>query len=228
MANKSLDVLSTISIEDFIESKYNKKAYLIVLIGLDGVGKSTQIKYIQDIITKNNYSVFTPINESLKPYKALFEKISLEAGYDNRLDLLGLETDQLLISLIKWNSMVKIANALDKENTFIVMDRYTYCFIASAKCRGAKNESLINRMFEFFPKPDLTLFLDVPPKEAFNRINKRGTDSMELSFLEKHYSAYMDLQEAKNFEFIDGTKSIEEVRLEIYKRINLYFPFIKI
>jgi len=75
--------------------------------------------------------------------------------------------------------------------------------------------------------PDLTIFLDVTPQVGFSRRN--GSDKIDRldlqqkDFYDRVYRGYKEIirKDRKRFMVIDSTKSIDEVKIVIWKNVIL-------
>ena len=86
----------------------------------------------------------------------------------------------------------------------------------------------LERLNEKFPDPDVTIFLDVPPKECLRRIHV-GRPLSELfeteKKLKKVYATYKKLlQDAKykNVHSVNGSRPADEVAKDIAEIIEKY------
>jgi len=196
----------------------------VVIEGLDGAGKSTQIsllkKYLEVSNKKSEYIHFPTYNsEVFGELIARFLK-----GEFGTID----KVDPYLVALIfagdRYNMAQTINNWLKDGNT-VINDRYVYSNIAF-QCAKLENDIekqklfnwILNLEFNYFkiPKPDLSIFLDVP--FAFTKISlqkdREGNDR-------KYLDGQTDIHEADlNFQ-----KAVREVYL---KAVEADENFIKI
>ena len=143
---------------------------LLVIEGVDGAGKSTQIKLLKDFFSKKGYKCeYLHFPRTETPYfgELITRFLRCEFGSLN-------DVDQYLIAMLyagdRKDASMMINNWLS-EGKIVLLDRYVYSNIAY-QC-GKLNEIpaqnklmnwILSLEFTHFaiPKPDLNVFLDVP------------------------------------------------------------------
>jgi dTMP kinase len=143
---------------------------LFVIEGLDGAGKSTQIKLLRDFFLKLGYNCeYLHFPRTDTPYFGELITRFLRGEFGSINDV-----DPYLVAMLyagdRKDASEMIAGWL-KSGNIVILDRYTYSNIAyqCAKLPEGKKQSelmkwILNLEFEHFaiPKPDLNIFLDVP------------------------------------------------------------------
>lgn len=143
---------------------------LFVIEGLDGAGKSTQIKLLRDFFLKQGYDCeYLHFPRTETPYFGELIARFLRGEFGSIGDV-----DPYLVAMLyagdRKDASELISNWLKKGN-IVILDRYTYSNIAyqCAKLRDTKEQiKLMNWILELefvhfaIPKPDLNIFLDVP------------------------------------------------------------------
>jgi len=192
------------------EIKYKMK--LFVIEGVDGAGKSTQIKMLSDFFIKKGYSceyLHFPRTES--PYFGELIARFLRGEFGT-LD----EVNPYLVAMLyagdRKDASDKITNWL-KKGKIVILDRYTYSNIAyqCAKLDNKKEQDELMKWilaleFEHFsiPKPDLNIFLDVP-----------------FSFTEKKLSK---TRTGNDRSYLNGNRDIHEESLTFQRKVrDIYF-----
>ena len=111
----------------------------------------------------------------------------------------------------------------------MVIDRYidsSFAYQAYARGLGMDFISKINTFAIENCMPDLTIFLDISPKKAFERKGGEDKDDrLEQSgrdFHERVYEGYLSLSKIykERFVKIDSMRSIEEIHSDIIDSIN--------
>lgn len=180
----------------------------IVIEGLDGSGKSTQIKLLLnhfiDIGLKYEFIHF-PTKDS--PFFGDLVSKFLRGEFGNLH-----EVNPYLVALLfagdQYNLSEKIRNSL-KQGKFVICDRYVYSNVAyqCAKIENLKESYklfkwILALQYDYFkiPKPDLSIFLDVP-----------------FSFTQKKL---IEPREGECREYLNGKKDIHESDLDFQKRVK--------
>ena len=151
---------------------------LIVVEGIDGSGKSTQIALLNRWLAAQGYRVFfTEWNSS-----ALVRR-SMRRG--KKKDLLTPTTFSLLHAVDFADRLTyRIAPPL-QAGMIVLADRYVYTAFARDVARGV-HPSWVRAVYNFAPRPDLTLYFRVPIEVALERLL---TGRAKL----KYHEAGMDL-----------------------------------
>ena len=109
------------------------------------------------------------------------------------------------------------------------MDRYAVCQYASLRAHGARPaaERRARLAYRLFPKPDITFLLAVDPAIAYTRIETRGYDHEEMSYLRAATAAYRSLPEYGDFVVIDANGTPAEVNAAIHAYLPEPAPAIR-
>jgi dTMP kinase len=143
---------------------------LFVIEGVDGAGKSTQIKLLKEYFFKNGYNCeYLHFPRTEAPYfgELIARFLRGEFGSLN-------EVDPYIVALIYAEDRKDAAETIGewlKEGKIVLLDRYTYSNIAyqCAKISELSAQEkllkwILSLEFDHFgiPRPDLNIFLDVP------------------------------------------------------------------
>jgi dTMP kinase len=151
---------------------------LIIVEGIDGSGKSTQISLLHRWLLAQGHKVFfTEWNSS-----ALVRR-SLRRG--KKKDLLTPTTFSVLHAVDFADRLTfKIIPPL-KAGMTVLADRYVYTAFGRDVARGVDNE-WVRALYSFAPKPDLAIYFRVPIEVSLQRILSGRTKL-------KYHEAGMDL-----------------------------------
>lgn len=219
----------------------------VVIEGLDGSGKSTQIQLIRDYFSRENisYQYLHFPRTSVEPFGGLVAAF-LRGDFGN----IG-EVHPRLVSLLyamdRFDAKPLLENWID-QNTLILADRYVYSNIAfqCAKIydpvlRKELSDWIWQLEFEYFkiPKPHLSLYLDVPFSFITGNLTRQrnGTDrdylagkidihEEDLEFQQKVHDAYR-WQVQSHTDFIPVNCSLSDSKVkspgEIFSEILSLF-----
>jgi dTMP kinase len=185
---------------------------LFVIEGVDGAGKSTQIKMLRDFFSNKGYSCeYLHFPRTETPYfgELIARFLRGEFGSLN-------EVDPYLVAMLYAGDRKDASDTIRKwlkEGKVVLLDRYTYSNIAyqCAKFNDTKSQSelmkwILELEFNHFaiPRPDLNIFLDVP-----------------FTFTEKKLS---NSRIGDDRSYLNGTRDIHEESLIFQKNVrDIYF-----
>ncbi len=191
----------------------------ITLEGVEGAGKSTQLKKIGKYLKDKEIEALllrepggTPLGEALR--KILLKEKDLKIDSKTETILMMASRRELLIQ--------KIFPAL-KENKIVLCDRFIDSTIAYQGYGRGVEEEWIRKIFDlicfnFYPK--LTIFLDIDISKSFERLKKKKRDRFEGEDLEFHKRVQKGFRElAKKEKERIVTINGEGKKDEIFERI---------
>lgn len=154
---------------------------LIIVEGIDGSGKSTQLAILKNLLEANGFAVdLTEWNSSLA-IRPLNKKVKAQREVAN---FVHPRTFHMTHAADMADRYMKLVAGSLKAGKIVLCDRYMYTDIARSVARGA-DEKYIRKVYKFLPKPDLAFYFRVPTEIAV----KRATGRADLKF----YEAGMDL-----------------------------------
>ena len=197
------------------------KGKFIVLEGIDGSGKSTQIlKIAYNILGKSKYNHILLTRE---PYKK--EEIRAILREDSDPYSQAKKLAELFVQDRKEHAKEFIIPNLEK-GIHVISDRYKLSTIAYQSAQGIPVQELID-MHANLPIPDITIIVDLPAERAAERMSRDNRNEhkfeADVQFQEKTRQNYLKLQKVLSNEkirIVDGTKSIEELTKDIIKIID--------
>lgn len=202
-----------------------RKGKFITFEGCDGCGKSTQLKLLSEYLTSNGIPhVFTREPGGGKISEAIRE-ILLNGKNSEMTD----ECEALLYAASRAQHLRdRVQPALEKGE-LVICDRYvdsSFAYQAYARGLGMEFVQKINHFALEQFSPDVTLFIDLTPEEAFAR--KHGAeenDRMEqagMSFHRRVYEGYKAVEKEypNRVVCLNGRKTPQEIFQDVIKTLQ--------
>ena len=194
----------------------------ITLEGIEGVGKTTNIEFLRELLEKKGINALVTREPGGTPLAEDVRKVLLETR-DESMDPI---TESLLIFAARSQHVSTVIQPALNAGRWVLCDRYTDATYAyQGGGRGVALETL-ERLAEFAQGslwPDLTIYLDAPVDQALARIANRQPDRFETEdseFFARVRARYLAIAESEErMVLIDATQSIEAVRLRLVSAI---------
>ena len=213
-----------------MENKNNRipdgRGRFIALEGIDGSGKSTQIKYLSERLKEQGILHYTTMEPTDSPIGSLIHQIMTgRIKTDNKVIAALFAADRLDHLL---NDVNGILHKIE-EGVTVITDRYYFSSYAYHSV-DMPMEWVIqaNEQSAHILKPTVTVFVDVDPDTALERIaqNRFQQELFEkksrlVQVREKYMEAFERLKDTENVVFVDGNQPPEKVAQEIWKEIKL-------
>jgi dTMP kinase len=146
---------------------------LIVFEGIDGSGKTTQLKRAANWLTKAGYRVVALLEPTYGPHGRRLRESA-------RTGRLSPEAERDLFVLDRrWDVETNIQPAL-AAGKVVLLDRYYFSSIAYQGARGLDPADIRARSEAIAPPPDLVLLFDLDPETAIQRIEKSRGETPNL------------------------------------------------
>lgn len=200
------------------------KPLFISFEGIDGCGKTTQVKMLMERLSKHQIESClvrepggTKISEEIR-------KILLK----NRDDKMSSRTEALLMTASRAQLTKDIIIPQLDSGKWVVADRFKDSTLAyQGGGRGIDLNILLklNHFATYEKDPDITFFIDLTPDECNKRRRKLNLDRIEndgITFQTNVREQYLKLSNmfSKRFITIDGKNSFDELHRIIWAEIN--------
>lgn len=201
-----------------------KNGLFVVIDGIEGVGKSTQCKLVEEELKRQNYSVVLTQEPFVKPIEKIIRTKDITPV-----------TEYLLFTADRIEHIEKLIKPSLNNGSIVICDRYFYSTIAYQYCgRGlVANKTVlpINDYIEQFLTPDLSIFIDLDTNTSYGRLIKSGRkqDRIEQSgkeFMEKVRYGYLSMHRNQSLfnqtiALLNGDNSREYLTEQILKKIYI-------
>ena len=194
-----------------------RKGLFITVEGVEGAGKSTNIKVIEEFFSewKLDYVLTrepggTQIAEEIRELLLKHHEEQMDAA-----------TELLLIFAARAQHLsTKIRQTL-AEGTWVLCDRFTdatYAYQGAGRGLDVKLISQLERLVQDNLRPDLTVIFDLDPSVGLERARQRGQldriESQKLEFFQRVREGYRNIasREGDRCLLIDASQTRETVR----------------
>jgi dTMP kinase len=181
---------------------------LIVFEGIDGSGKSTQIKLLQDYLKNSNQDFFIHKYPTAKAKKIKdFINFKLE-----------LSEDEAFFEYIQDIASEQKIIEKELENAFVICDRYVISTLAYQSLQAPLDKRIQQAQAFKIRPPDLIFWLDIEPKAALERKLKNKladrfeSDLAKLNKIRQNYSnLYQVRYMTKNWIKLDALEEKKKI-----------------
>jgi dTMP kinase len=211
-----------------INDDHKNGGKFIAFEGIDGSGKSTQIEYLTEKLKKENIYYYTTMEPTDSPIGSLIHQIMTgRVKTDNKVIAALFVADRLDHLLNDLNGL----KAKIDEGITVISDRYYFSSYAYHSV-DMPMEWVIqaNDQCKQILKPTATVFIDVDPDTAIERIAKNRfhqelfeKKSRLVKVREKYFESFEKEKSEENIIIVDGNRSQEEIAKEIWNKISEYF-----
>ena len=201
------------------------KGRFITLEGVEGSGKSTNLEFLCDLLERSNLPFIKTREPGGTDLAEALREIMLSEWTE---EVSGL-TEVLLVFAAREQHLKNVILPKLKSGVWVLSDRFTDATYAyQGEARGI-SVSIIEKLEEWVQvglRPDLTLFLDLPPEQSEARMRGRKKDRMELeglAFFEKVRQGYLErLRDNKQVKVVEASRSLDEVQAELEKHLMAF------
>ena len=192
----------------------------ITLEGIEGVGKSTQLEHVADLIRAAGNSVIctrepggTPLAEDIRDL--------LLTPSDEQVPPSG---ELLLMFAARAVHLENLIRPALLRGDWVVCDRFTdatYAYQGFGRGMARAEIGMLERLVQGELRPDLTILLDTPVEVGLARARKRGEpdrfESEKAQFFERVRCGYLEIAAAEpdRVRVVDAAVPIAEVNLVV-------------
>lgn len=207
---------------------------LITFEGIDGAGKSTQVKKLKKHLTENGHEVLVLREPGGTMVAEKIRDLLLQSKHD--ITPIG---ELLLFSASRAELVQSVILPELERNKVVILDRFYDSTTAyQGYGRGLDLEILheINHISSFGLEPDITFFLDISPEDALIRkfseksiplaFEESELDRMEssgLAFYQRVRKGYLKLVESnERFVLLNAGDAPQEIHTQIIQKLDSF------
>ena len=202
-----------------------KRGRFIVIEGIDGSGKSTQISLLAKKLTEEGRKVYTTAEPTISLTGGMLRDALRGVTQHTTCEIAAM----FLLDRIAHN--VNPVNGIEKflaSGVDVICDRYYYSSLAYQGSETDFDWVLdMNINCPEIRKPDLCIFLDLEPEKCLDRISKNRLvkeiyeETERLERYRKRYFEIFDmLKFTDNIAIIDTARDIEEIAADVYAKVS--------
>ena len=206
---------------------------LITFEGIDGAGKSTQVKKLKKYLVENGREVLTLREPGGTVVAEKIRELLLESKHD--ITPMG---ELLLFSASRAELVQQVILPELEKSKVVILDRFfdsTTAYQGYGRGLDLNMLQKLNDISTFGLQPDLTFFLDISPEDALIRkfsekslpltFENNEMDRMEssgLSFYQRVREGYLKLAiaEKKRFVLFDACSDPDTIHAQITQKVN--------
>jgi dTMP kinase len=200
------------------------RGIFITFEGIDGSGKSTQLRMLASKLRVKGLDVLTTMEPGGTPLGRRLREAFLET--EESVDPLA---EMLLFAADRAQHVRFLIKPKLAEGKIVLSDRYADATYAYQGAGRGFPEEMVSKVIELATEgltPDLTLFFDLPVEQALLRTHSRTAETGEqknrmdketTGFYNRVRDAYLEIarREPERVRVVDANPSVEEIHSEV-------------
>lgn len=193
---------------------------LITVEGIEGVGKSSNLKFIKDYLEASALPVLHTREPGGTPFAEQIRNLLVQVQTEVVLP----ESELLLIFAARAQHVAHVIKPALRQGKWVLCDRFTdasYAYQGGGRGIARRHIEMLETWLVGKLRPDLTLVLDAPVKVALQRARNRAKldrfESETVQFFERARKVYLNraLLRPSRYKVIDASKSPRMVQQQI-------------
>lgn len=200
--------------------KTHQRGRFITLEGIEGVGKSTHVAFIQRYLKQAKHTIVVTREPGGTPVAEALRHVLLKQHEENITEVAEL----LLLFAGRAQHIAHVIQPALSLGEWVICDRFTdatYAYQGGGRGMSVKHIAVLEKWVQGDLQPDCVLLLDAPVKTALKRAKRRGKldriEAEQEDFFQRVRDAY--LARAKQFperyKVIDASAPIVKVQRQI-------------
>jgi dTMP kinase len=204
-----------------------KRGKFITIEGTEGVGKSTNIAFVQRYLAEQGIELLTTREPGGTPLAEQIRGLLLE----NRDEKMDEATELLLVFAARSQHLQSVILPALASGKWVLCDRFTdatYAYQGGGRGLDVKLIEMLEQTIQGDIRPDLTLLLDIDVKVGLARAGRRGAldrfENEQMAFFEKVRGAYLALAKAspERYALVDASQSLEVVQEQVQQALSQF------
>ncbi len=204
-----------------------KPGTFITLEGIEGVGKTSNLRFIQELLESSGYDCVVTREPGGTNLGEALRGLLLSHSDDG----MSADAELLMMFAARAEHLAKVIRPALAENRTVLCDRFTeatYAYQGGGRLLDVKKISDLETWVQGDLRPDLTIILDAPVEVGRARAGKRSApDRIEKEkddFFQRVREAYIELanNNPNRICLIDASKTLPEVQQQIQEKLVDY------
>jgi dTMP kinase len=205
-----------------------KRGRFITLEGGEGVGKSTNLQYIQQLLLEQQLDVVVTREPGGTELAEKIRQLLLETHAETITE----KAELLLVFAARAQHIQHVILPALQQGRWVLSDRFTdatYAYQGGGRGMDTQTIAWLESSVQGDLRPDLTLLLDAPLDIGMSRAQQRGKldrfESEQRDFFERVRQAYLKRagQDQQRYKIIDAGLRLNEVQLQIKQALDGLF-----
>lgn len=199
----------------------------ITFEGIDGSGKSTQIKLLEQYLTSSHIEYISVREPGGTEFSELIRSILLDSTHS-----INPISELMLFEAARADLVEKVIKPALEKGKIVITDRFydsTTAYQGYGRQLKIDYVYICNELAVGKCKPDITFLLNLPINIAKERINHLQPDRMEqssLDFFQRVYEGFLEIakKNPERIAIIDSNKDKNDTFIEIKTILQKKFP----
>jgi dTMP kinase len=205
-----------------------KRGRFITLEGGEGVGKSTNLQYIQQLLLEQQIDVVVTREPGGTELAEKIRQLLLEKHEESITE----KAELLLVFAARAQHIQHVILPALQQGRWVLSDRFTdatYAYQGGGRAMDMQTIAWLENTVQGDLRPDLTLLLDASLDVGMSRAQQRGKldrfESEQRDFFERVRQAYLKRagQDQQRYKIIDASLPLNEVQLQIKHALDGLF-----
>jgi dTMP kinase len=201
------------------------KGKFITVEGIEGVGKTTNMEFLRQLITTAGKELLVTREPGGTPLGEAIRGLLLDPEYK------GMDPDcelQLMFAA-RAEHLDKVIKPAIVAGQWVLCDRFTdatYAYQGGGRGLDTKKIATLEQLVQGDLRPDLTLLLDVPVEVGLERAGNRSKpdrfEQEEVEFFERVRQTYLEMARKHDgrYRVVDASQALENVQRQLTTILN--------
>ena len=198
----------------------------ITVEGSEGVGKSSNLDFIQDYLTQAGKTVIRTREPGGTPVAETIRELLLDARQSSITD----DAELLLMFAARAQHLSEVIIPALERGDWVLCDRFTdatYAYQGGGRGLDMARIAILEDWVQGKLRPDHTLLLDMPVEAGLKRAGQRSHpdrfEQEQLSFFEKVRQTYLERaqKDKERFFIINAEPALQKVQQQIVTVLDL-------